>query len=55
MDRDDDIWNRMLLWVSEHTGVSRADAEKVIESSNQFWVTHLRLSMQFMADDEDVF
>ncbi len=52
-NRDDDIWARMLLWVSEHTGVSRADSEKVVIATSEFWMGHFGLSKQFMSDEDD--
>jgi hypothetical protein len=53
VERDDDIWDRMLLWTSERTGVSRADIEKVVETTSEFWMRHAGLSEQFMSDEDD--
>ena len=54
MDRDDDIWSTMLAWVSERSGVPKADIEKVLEYSSQFWMVRSGLAEQFMSDDGDL-
>ena len=54
MERDDDIWATMLAWTSERSGVSKADIEKALEYSSQFWITRAGLAEQFMAEDEDL-
>lgn len=52
MERDDDIWERMLVWTSERTGVSRADIDKVVSASSAFWATHFGLAEMFMSDED---
>lgn len=53
MDRDDDIWERMLLWTSERTGLPTATIERILQVQSEFWETHYNLSEQFMSPDED--
>ena len=52
MERDDEIWERMLLWTSERTGLSRAEIQKVVEVTGQFWASHLGLAEEFMSDED---
>ena len=53
MDRDDEIWERMLIWTSEQTGVSKLDIEAVIAMSNAFWMTHMGLAKLFMTEEDE--
>ena len=52
MDRDDDIWERMLLWTAERSGLSRAEVDRVYDLGAEFWATHGYLSDIFMSGDD---
>ena len=53
MDRDDDIWERMLLWTAERTGLRCAEIESVFEISTAFWEQHLGLANMFGTEEDE--
>lgn len=51
----DDVWQRLVLYIVEHTGLCRSDVEHVIGYECRFWVERpgLMAAMMGMHDDED--
>ena len=53
MNSDDEVYGRLVMYISEQTGISRYDVDRVLEEQAKFWANRPGLVDAVLESQED--